>query len=139
MTKQQIIDFVDRISGSKGWIPVVFHKGKSKDKIHAYIYRNTPEVIHIHYPGFNKYTYDEQREILMHEIGHVMTVQNCKSQTEEEFKAQIWGMNKARRLGMYKVVRRLKKTMRDWLKMDWCTGDRKYIMAAMLAREKKII
>jgi len=137
MTKTQIINFVKKIA-KKGVI-IIFCKNHNEDGLHAYVIRNTPQFIFIHLKDFNKFNLIEQKETLMHEVGHVKTIKGCHSKTEEELKAQIWGIQKAKELGMTQVVRMMKETLKQWKYFKWNSCNRKYLMAAMLAKEKRVI
>jgi hypothetical protein len=138
MTKQQILRFADKIG--KCNIIIAFCSNHNKDGLHAYVIKDTPHIIFIHFKDFNSYPLIEQKETLMHEVGHVKTLYLChRNQTQEEFQAQMWGIEKAKELGMTQIVRAMEKTLKVWTCLDWNTSDRKYILAGRLAKEKGII
>jgi hypothetical protein len=139
MTKKQIIRFIEKVTECD--VHVNFYAGRCSrgDGFYAYVFRDKPKVIYIYLKSLNDCSLAMQKQTLLHEVGHAMTLWRCKNKSEEEFRAQMWGINKAKKLGMHRIVRTMMRTLELWTYSDWKSCERRYRMAGMLARKKKII
>ena len=76
---------------------------------------------------------------ILHEVGHFKTKAHLiKQESVREYKAQVWAINRAKRMGMKKISNRLRAVLIGWFDDDW-NSRRKYVMAAKIAKKNKII
>ena len=116
MTKEQIIRFVHKVQPG---IPIKFYRGKKhKYSMFGGYYNDSPPTIYVNerivFIGDKRQTsYNYITALLMHELGHHNTYD--KSIVEREYKAQVWAINRAKKLGMTRISRNLKRFLKEEL------------------------
>jgi len=121
MNRKQISKFAQKVNFNK---PVEIEYIKDKKYV-AYLAKKT---IYINLKNIENDL--EMAWILMHEIGHLNTTSTKLS--EMEYNAHMWAISRANELGMYKIKRELIIMFKYWLKFNWNSDKRRYIMAAKI-------
>jgi len=144
MTEKQMQRFIKKVYGGSIHIRY-FSKEHKYGTCQAFVDGN---VISLNTDYTNSYSDVVLQGILLHEIGHLVT-ENHKNLSVEEYRAQVWAIKKAKKLGMKKVVANLEDQFRKWDKTGmWKHGFyelngwrhcREYILASRLAKKNGII
>ena len=82
---------------------------------------------------------------ILHEIGHVETYwYRQKSQVEKELAAQVWAINRAKKMGWNRVATAMEEDLIHWgskevVHSSWNTRKRRHILAGRLARRRGLV
>lgn len=117
MNKKQTLSFASRHSHKKVFIKFVWEKN-DKSIRHAIAYvKNIPDMmlITINRNAWNKFSDIRQKSFILHEIGHGRDGAISKSDSTEEYMAQIWAIKYARANRMSKIEQELIFDTFDWL------------------------
>lgn len=105
MNKEQINKFVKLASGEN--IPVFYSYDKDVEYLFMVpFYRPNTILANEYYLGVygeSKNTYLKMG--LLHEIGHIKTATGYNNRAISEYRAQMWGLNRARELNMSDVYK----------------------------------
>lgn len=151
MTKDQIVRFIHKVEPN---VTVKFYRGKNhKYRKFGGWYSSGNTTVYINerviFQGDKlQRSYKFITALLMHELGHHNT--HAPGIVESEYKAQIWAINHAKKLGMTRISENLKYFMRNWTidyyvhKMNcqgigWNSCYRRYYLANKLAKKRRII
>jgi hypothetical protein len=124
--KTQIRKFAQLVNGGK--IKVRFVKDK---RLRAWSYKRR----NIIYFNKNLTNLFELYCLVFHEVGHLKI--KSYSVSVEEYKAQMWGIQRASEMGYKRIPQMLTQEFDLWLTFDWNSDQRKFIMAARIYFEKQ--
>jgi hypothetical protein len=107
--------------------PIIKFKKQKNDRSWVARVNNNP-VVYINPTIKNEF---EIRLLLYHELGHINTKSSCLCLNE--YRAQMWAINRALSLGSNKIANfLLYEIEHGWIKLDWDSNQRRYIMASRL-------
>ena len=144
MIKKQIKKFIEEIAGES--LPIEYYYDNSDNSFMSYVKlirigKVVGYTICLNKYWFNRYKKDTDivKIALMHEVGHFKTrCHEIKQRYLQEYRAELWAHNKAKKLGMKRIVNRQKKLLNLWMHCNWIKK-RPYVMAARLAKKRGII
>lgn len=141
--KNIVKNFIKKIYGKE--IKVIYKKGPSSglnNTVPMKVCVGPFKFMHIYQPWLiSKHTtIVEIKSFLLHEIGHIKTSHRLgKSTGYEEFMAQRWAINKAKKLNMRSIELLLIFNMIAWNILSWKSSNRIYKMAYKMGVKKKLI
>ena len=117
MTKNQILKFIEKHGGPN--IKVQFRIIDTTARVHP-----RKRIIIINFTHINKFEEATQKDVLLHEIGHIRSFDKGTEKyyrcSSNEYNAHTWAIIYAHNTpGLHKTFKSLLKTAKDWTTLKW--------------------
>ena len=141
MNAAQVRTFIREVNGSNN--PFDFYDPKSKKWKHLSdfgAWLSPDNIIYLNKEYWQTIDDDEQKCLLIHEIGHIHDPSNYnKNKVKRELFAQMWAIRRSKQLKLFDLYDINKYFLKSWKNFEWNSNQRRYILAYRLAKKKRLI